>query len=74
MSNATVSEQKITVSNLDLIKMNNALTSPVIETDDLLDWDVGVQIPPVRVSGFLRVRLEYAGRATPLPVDEPDAD
>lgn len=39
--------------------------------DELLDWDVAIEVAPTRPSGTLAVTLEYAGRATPSPTIDP---
>jgi hypothetical protein len=39
-------------------------------TDDLLDWDAGVEAAPPRPSGKISVTLHYAGRGVPRPLGE----
>jgi hypothetical protein len=39
-------------------------------TDDLLDWDAGVEAAPPRPSGKISVTLRYAGRGVPRPLED----
>lgn len=39
--------------------------------DDYLDWDTHIAIPPPRPKGTIKVKLVYAGRRKPLPIDDP---
>ena len=39
-------------------------------TDDLLDWDIGVEAAPPRPSGKISVTLHYAGRGVPRPLED----
>jgi hypothetical protein len=39
--------------------------------DEVLDWDVVIEVSPPRPSGTLAVTLEYAGRGTPTSVENP---
>jgi hypothetical protein len=38
--------------------------------EELLDWDVAVEVPPQRPCGRIKVSLEYAGRSKPIEADE----
>lgn len=39
--------------------------------DELLDWDMTINIAPKRPSGTLMVTLKYAGRGKPSPAEAP---
>ena len=39
-------------------------------TDDLIDWDAGVEAAPPRPSGKISVTLHYGGRGTPRPLGD----
>ncbi len=39
-------------------------------TDDLLDWDAGVEAAPPRPSGKISVTFHYAGRGVPRPLGD----
>lgn len=39
-------------------------------TDDLLDWDMGIEVRPLRPSGKISVTLRYAGRVGPRPLED----
>jgi hypothetical protein len=49
------------------------ITSPgtsSIDPEEILDWDVCIEIPPPRPHGTLAVQLVCAGRGKPTPVDD----
>jgi hypothetical protein len=48
-----------------------ALVPSMVNQDEVLNWDVGIEVPPERPSGTLTVTLKYAGRGTPTPVEDP---
>lgn len=39
--------------------------------DELLDWEASIADVPKRPSGMLTVTLQYVGRGTPTPVEDP---
>ena len=39
-------------------------------TDELLDWDTGVEAAPARPSRKLSVTLRYVGRSVPRPLED----
>ena len=39
--------------------------------DEVLNWDVAIEVAPERPSGTILVTLEYAGRGAPLPMEDP---
>jgi hypothetical protein len=39
--------------------------------DEMLDWDVAIEVAPPRPTGTLSVTLEYGGRGTPTAVEDP---
>lgn len=48
-----------------------ALLPSMAYQDEVLNWDVAIEVPPKRPSGTLTVTLKYAGRGTPTPVEDP---
>ena len=49
--------------------------APVLsDGDDTLDWDVWIEAPPPRPTGTILVKLEFAGRGKPAPVEDPWAE
>lgn len=40
--------------------------------DEMLDWDVAIEVAPRRPSGKLSVTLEYRGRGTPTAFEDGD--
>jgi hypothetical protein len=63
----------VRTSELSLPSHRPLLASPG-SGDEILDWDVIVEVAPMRASGALTVTLEYAGRGVPLPFDDPGDD
>ncbi len=55
-----------------------ALTAPVqappsrVYLDEMLNWDVAIEVAPRRPSGTLSVTLEYGGRGTPTAFEDWD--
>jgi hypothetical protein len=49
-----------------------ASSAPVVSEDDVEKSDVVIERPPPRRSGTIKVKLQYAGRSKPIPVDFPD--
>lgn len=49
-------------------------TLPKTDSPERLDWEATIEKPPVRSSGTLRVKLEYAGRAKPIAFPDPEAE
>lgn len=45
-----------------------------VDESEILDWEASIDPPAPLRSGTIRVKLEYAGRGQPLPVDDPWAD
>jgi hypothetical protein len=43
----------------------------VFLTDESLDWDTFIAVPPPRLCGTLAVTLKYAGRKGPSPIEDP---
>ena len=41
------------------------------DEENHLDWDVCIAKTPARLSGKIRVRLEYKGRSKPTPFEDP---
>ena len=39
--------------------------------ESILDWDITIETAPSRPSGTIQVQLEYRGRSTPIPVEDP---
>lgn len=74
MPSLTIKKPTPKIVESHLPKREAVLTPLKHEADDLLDWEAAIETPPMRPSGVLRVRLEYAGRATPVPVDGPDTE
>jgi hypothetical protein len=50
---------------------HRALLPSMVYRDEVLNWDVAIDVPPERRSGTLTVTLKYAGRDTPTPVEDP---
>ncbi len=48
-----------------------ALLPAAFYPEELLDWDASIEVAPKRPSGTLKVTLQYAGRGTPTPVEDP---
>lgn len=44
---------------------------PAYNEEDILNWDVAIQVPPSRPSGTIRVKLKYNGRSKPIPIESP---
>ena len=44
---------------------------PAYSEEDILNWDVAIQVPPPRPSGTIRVKLKYKGRSKPTPIENP---
>ena len=44
--------------------------SPYSE-EEVLNWDVAIEVPPPRPSGTIRARLKYKGRSKPMPIENP---
>ena len=44
---------------------------PAYSEEDILNWDVAIQVPPPRPSGTIRVKLKYKGRSKPIPIENP---
>jgi hypothetical protein len=43
-----------------------------IDEEELIDWDVVLKLPPSQdVTKSISVTLAYAGRSTPIPIDDP---
>lgn len=47
------------------------LAFPAYSEEDILNWDVAIQVPPPRPSGKIRVKLKYKGRSEPIPIENP---
>jgi uncharacterized protein DUF4332 len=45
-------------------------SAPLVDTSDVIDWDLVIETPPRRRSGTIRASLIHAGRSQPLPVNE----
>jgi hypothetical protein len=43
----------------------------VVDAEDTLEWDAWTSMPPRRRTGIIRARLQHAGRARPMPADDP---
>ena len=44
---------------------------PAYSEEDILNWDVAIQVPPPRPSGTIQVKLKYKGRSKPIPIENP---
>ena len=44
------------------------------DTEDALDWDAWTSTPPRRRTGTIRAKPQHAGRARPMPADDPWAE
>ena len=42
-----------------------------VHADEIINWDVGIDVAPRRPSGKLNVTLRYRGRAPSRPIDNP---
>ena len=42
-----------------------------IDPDDVLDWDAGIEVAPLRPTRRIKVRLRDLGRDKPLPIEDP---
>jgi hypothetical protein len=60
----------VTTSASRYLQYGSHLPPPVYK-DELLDWDVVIEVEPQRASGILAVTLKYAGRGNPEPFDSP---
>lgn len=48
--------------------------SPTADEPEILNDDVLIEAAPDRPGGTIRVKLDYAGRSTPIPADDPWAE
>ena len=47
------------------------LIFPSYSEEEVLNWDVAIEAPPLRPSGTIRARLKYKGRSKPMPIGNP---
>lgn len=45
-----------------------------IDPDEVLDWDAGIEVAPLRPTRRIKVRLRDLGRDKPLPIEDPHDD
>lgn len=45
-----------------------------VDSTDRLDWEEVIEKPPIHSAGTLRVKLVYAGHATPITFPDPEAE
>ena len=44
---------------------------PVVESEELLDWDATITTPPQRASTTIYASVRYRGRPKPKPIEDP---
>lgn len=44
---------------------------PSYSEEDILNWEVAIEVPPPRPSGTIRVKLKYKGKSKPIPIENP---
>ena len=42
-----------------------------INQEEILDWDAGIEVAPLRPTRRIKVRLRDLGRDKPLPIEDP---
>lgn len=47
------------------------LAFPSYSEEDILNWEVTIEVPPPRPSGTIRAKLKYKGRSKPIPIKNP---
>ena len=47
------------------------LAFPSYSEEDILNWEVAIEVPPSRPSGTIRAKLKYKGRSKPIPIENP---
>ncbi|MEG4801719.1 hypothetical protein QUB63_17695 [Microcoleus sp. ARI1-B5] len=50
--------------------LNKSLVSPARE-QDVLDWDLSLENPPLKPAATIELEFEYGGRSKPIPVSDP---
>lgn len=45
-----------------------------IDPEEVLDWDAGIEVAPLRPTRRIKVRLRDLGRDKPLPIEDPHDD
>lgn len=58
----------------DPITRQAPVPSPTPTTEELLDWDAGVENPPQRPRRRIHVQLRDLGRDKPQPIEIVDGD
>ncbi len=73
----------------DALNENDSATSPSVpsttpaksprvplenDPEEVLDWEAGIEVAPLRPTRRIKVRLRDLGRDKPLPVDDPRDD
>lgn len=73
----------------DVLNENHSETSPPVPSttparspqvpleivpEEVLDWDAGIEVAPLRPTRRIKVRLRDLGRDKPLPIEDPHDD
>ena len=54
-----------------LLAPGQSMDARNVDATEWLEWDVSLEVAPIRPAGTLSVVLEYAGRGTPSPTSDP---
>jgi hypothetical protein len=63
-----------TIKLPDLPEVRVVEASTTLGETDILNDELMIDVAPDRPCGTIRVKLVYAGRSTPIPVDDPWAE
>jgi hypothetical protein len=63
-----------TIKLPDLPEVRVVEASTTLGETDILNDEVMIDVAPDRPCGTIRVKLVYAGRSVPIPVDDPWAE